>query len=249
MRALALSASALTAQVPAEFSRDFDRADRTARHVTQQLACAVELGKLAEKGVATASDTAKAFPMCATLDGRIVGLFVQVDSSWKRFIKFAAFNTLHGERITAPLDTAEALVLMMSESRAVYATNDDAQFLPPVALRSDSVIDVWLIPGSILPAPIPQLGGERHFRISGDGRKILRVDSIPPRRTIPRPPGSSLAWTVETGSDSVPSFSEMLFANMLGRTGQAITFVMKTRVAQLVGEFDTATWIFMPRKP
>jgi hypothetical protein len=238
-----------TAQVPPDFSREFDRIDRQTRRATQQLHCMVEIGNLVKKGVVAASDSAGAYLMCPELGGRFVGVFAQVDSSWKRFVKFAAFDPMLGERIATPLDTAEALVVMMSQSRVVYAMKDDAEFLPPIALRGDSAIHVWLIPESILPLPLPQVGGEHHFLVSADGRKILRADSVPPKHAIPRPPGSSYAWTVETGTDSVPSFSEMLFGNMLSRAGQSITFLMKTRVAQLVGDFDHAVWVFMPRKP
>ncbi len=233
-----------------EFSRDFDRVDRQARQITTQFSCVVDLKGLAESGVATTADTSGAYMMCATLGGRLVGILGKVDSSYKRFLKFAAFDPERRARITTPLDTAEALILLTSQSRAAYAMKDDGtQFLPLVAIRADSGIHVWVVPGSIIPMPVPQVGGEYHFLISADGRKILRADSAAPKRPIPRPPGSSRAWVIETGSDSVPTFSEMLLANFLSKAGHSATLAMKTKTAQLVGDFDMAVWVFMPRKP
>lgn len=246
--AAALSRGA-AGQSSAGFSEAFDRVDRQAQRVTAHLSC-VSRATVAERtGVAPAADSAGTHLICAELRRGLVAAYVATDSSWKRATRLVAVDPERGVRITEPVDTAEILVLLRAQRYSQWLVSrspDDTVGFLPVVYRVDTTIHVWMIPESILPMPTPSTGGERRYVFPADARKELYADPVPPRRPI-KPPTAG-EWMVES-SDSIPSFSEMLFANMMNMDGQPVAIVMPTKVARLVGPPRRAVWVFVSKKP
>lgn len=236
------------------FSTAFDSVDRHAQEVARHLKCLGDASLPGRRGGIAASDTAGTHLMCARWEGGLAALYIATDSTWKVATKFAAFDPVSAARIMAPFDTANVLLLLRARRYAQWMVSkgppgpsDSVGYLPPVVYRTDTVIQVWIIPGAILPVQAdPRTGGEYHYVLPRDARKEISVDSNPVMRPIRKVQGSE--WIVES-RDSVPNFSELLFVNILSLGGIESSIVTPTRVAKLVGPPDMAMWVFLPRKP
>lgn len=246
-----LCGSAATSQGPSTFSSDFDRADREAQTVVEHLKCYIDLAATVKHDSVALHRFMANDVICALLGGRMLGAIVATDSTWKHVTDLIMIDPVKRVQIAPSVDTTELLTLIRAERYAKWldaGAGDSTEAFPTVVYRADTTIRVWIIPPTIMPRRpgTATTGGERLYVFPRDAKKELYAVPAPARRDIKGLVNGE--WIIDSRSDSIPTFSELLLANMLFMNRDPVSIVMPTRIAKLVGPPGMGMWVFFPNK-
>ena len=241
-------ASALTAQAPSSAeSQAFDRVDREARTFITTMRCAQRVSALRAQGLFGPADSAGGTGLCPIVAGRLVGVFMEIDTTFANPTRFAAVEIGTRTRWTAPLDTTAVLGMARAERHAQIRGSGaferaDRQYVPFSFRFDGDSIEVWIVPVSVLSGAPFSVGGERGYAYSPDGRALVReVDAFGDYRVIPV--ADTGVVRIRSTQEFVPTFSEMLVANLLNDVGRHVTIDSRRSSATLVGPGGRAMWI------
>jgi hypothetical protein len=148
-----------------------------------------------------------------------------------------------------PTDTAEILVLLRAQRYADWLAWKDSVNGPrglPVVFRADTLINVWMFPLVGGTPDSAYVGGERQYIFPADARKELWVAPVSPRRLVQNVPGGRVIKSV---GDSVPTFAEVLMANVFAEDHLDVTIELPKYYLKLATSPNAGVWLWIPRKP
>jgi hypothetical protein len=231
----------------------FDKADRRSRVLLGTIRCAQGVSMARARGEFGSIDSLGRNGQCIRVDGRAIGIFMDVDTQFVATTRFTAVDLAAHTRYTAPLDT----VAVLAVARAEYAAQmrGAPSFLElkrpysPIAFRFDGdSIEVWLIPVTLVRGQPFTLGGERGYVYAPDGRTLAReIDASADYRPIAVP--DTGAVNIVSQSTSLPSLSELVLANGLNSIGRNVAIVWTRGTSALAGRGEQAVWIHLARTP
>ena len=247
---LALTLVALTGVHPQD-SAAFDRADRRARAVLDQIRCAQHVAALRQRGLFGPLDSLGRSGQCTVMDGRQFGVFFDADTTFSSASRVSAIDIATSLRRVEPIDTAAILAVARAtrtaqlRGMAAYQRADRA--FAPVAIRADGdSIEVWLVPVAVLSGRPVTVGGERGYVFSPDGRSITReFDEFEGMRTVDLL--DTRAVRIVSRAPGIPTMTELLLANVLHARGRAVTIDTQRGSSTLTGDGDDAIWIHVAR--
>jgi hypothetical protein len=246
--------AASRAQVPATVDQvKFDQADRRSRALLQGIRCAQSIGMARARQEFGPLDSLGRIGQCVVVDGHSIGVFLDADSPFVSANRFAAVDLSVHTRRAAPLDTSRVLAVVRAEY-AAYARGTEAYYkekrrYSPMAFRFDGdSIEVWLIPVSLVRGPPFTLGGERGYLFTPDGRTLVReTDAFGDYRPVAVPDTGTVS--IISRGTSIPSLSELVFANGLNGAGRTVAIEWGGVTSVLAGPGDRAVWVHLARRP
>ncbi|MDQ6717860.1 MAG: hypothetical protein M3Z17_05880 [Gemmatimonadota bacterium] len=188
---------------------------------------------------------------CLRGNGRWVGVFADIDTSFVAARNVVAVDLGSRARFTQPLDTGQLIALELAEwtaQRHGAAEYRSAQRMyTPVTLRFEAdSIEAWLIPASLIMGETRTVGGERGYVFTPDGKQVVReMDSFADYRPI------MLADTgqvrIVSSQETVPTISELVLANVMHDNGRSVAIVTHSLTSILVPSGDDV-WIHLVNK-
>ena len=250
---LSLYASTLGAQSSmSDTNAAFDRADRESQMFISMMRCGEQMSKAREQGLFGPSDSLGGIGQCLFKGGRRIGVFLDADSQFVHVSHLSAVDLGSSMRVTPPADTGALLALARAELPAVlrgmgaYETAN-RQFSPLSFRFGGDTIEVWLVPVSVTAGSPFSVGGEWGFIYSPDGRTLVRE--------INHTGDFRLVTVADTGivrivskQDVIPTFSELVLANLLNGIGRDVSIELSLRSSLLTGRGAQAVWIQVKRK-
>jgi hypothetical protein len=251
---LPLRAQALSAQSQGpEQTAAFDRADRRARRLIASVRCAQQIAEARSQGLFGPADSLGGSGQCVLMEGRFVGVFMDVDTQFTRATRFAAVDLHRHARRIAPLDTAATLAVARAEwaaqVRGAQAFSDADRPYAPLSFRFDGdSIEVWLFPVAVLRGRPPTVGGERGFVFAPDGRTLAReIDAFAAYRSFTV--SDTGTFLIPSRENTVPMLSELVLANLVNGLGRTVAIDMTQVSSTLVGRGAQAVWMQRIKKP
>lgn len=240
------------AALSAAHSTAFDRADRRARTVIQQIRCAQRVARLRQQGVFGPVDSLGRRGQCMIVDDRQLGIFFDADTLFSTASRLVAVDLVTSTRRFVPIDTAAVLAVgrasRMAQLRGMGAFQRAERQYTPVAFRFDGdSIEVWLLAAAMLsPSPLT-VGGERGYLFSPDGRTIVReIDHFDAMRAIALPDTGILR--IPSNQVDVPTLSELVITNLLHERGRQVVIDTQRMSSALVGDRNLAGWTHVLRE-
>jgi hypothetical protein len=186
-------------------------------------------------------------------DGRTYGMFFTPDSTFTKALNLRVLDIANGARYLGSVDTtailAEARVAHEAMLKGYPAFERQRRQFAPFSMRTDGdSIEVWLLPVGLLIGRTPtNLGGERAFIYSPDGRTLAReIDASDRFRSLAIPDSGRV--DILSQEEDLPLVSELIVTNILHDQGRAVQLVTKAFAAQLIGTGSNSTWIQIPRR-
>jgi hypothetical protein len=253
--ALLLSAHIATAgaQTPvSDTNAAFDRADREAQTFVSTLRCAEQGAKARQAGLFGPADSLGAIGQCVVKGGHRIALFMDADSQFTRLTHLAAVDLTSNVRVAPPSDTSSMLALARAELPAVLRgmgafETANRQFSPLSFRSGGDTIEVWLMPMSVITGSPYSVGGEWGFMYSPDGRTLVReVNRTGEFRLIPV--ADTGIVRIVSRQAAIPTFSELVLANLLNGVGRSVSIELSLRTSLLTGRGSQAVWIQLRHK-
>jgi hypothetical protein len=240
------------AQVPSQ-TLAFDRADRRAQRLIASVRCAQQSAEARSQGIFGPPDSLGGSGQCVLMEGRFVGVFMDVDTQFTKATHFVAVDLARHVRRVTPMDTAAALAVARAEWAAqvrgaqAFAVADRPY--APLSFRFDGdSIEVWLFPVAVLRGRPPTVGGERGFVFAPDGRTLVReVDAFASYRSFTA--SDTGTFFILSRENAVPTLSELVLANLVNGLGRSVTIDMTQVSSTLVGRGAQAVWLQVIKKP
>jgi hypothetical protein len=239
-------------QIP-EQAVAFDRADRRAQRLIAEVRCAQQIAEARSQGLFGPPDSLGGSGQCALVEGRFVGMFVDVDTQFLTPTRFAAVDLARHARRVTPMDTSATLAVARAEwaaqVRGAHAFEVAKRPYAPLSFRFDGdSIEVWLFPVAVLSGRPPTVGGEWGFVFTPDGRTLAReIDAFAAYRSFTA--SDTGTFFIPSRQTTVPTLSELVLANLMNGVGRTVTIDMKQVRSTLIGRGAQAVWVQTIRKP
>ncbi|MES3032644.1 MAG: hypothetical protein V4813_01455 [Gemmatimonadota bacterium] len=243
-----LSAATASAQPDARFNADFDRADRRASQLVDQLRCGQRMASLRARGRFGAPDTLGFVGHCVLRPGAYIGVYLDLDSTRTRAVRFSALDITHDVPYREALDTAA----LVAASRARYDAlgrggSTMARQFVPFMLRGDAdSVEVWLVPVSIFTGEPVSAGGERGYVYDPAGRTLARtVDNTAAYQVLTAPDSARL--TIARPGVRIPGLSDLLLANLLLLEKRTLSIELADVTSTLLPGNGDGMWVHTKR--